>query len=119
MTRFASRLVRPIKWLRLAALGIVGWVVLFGLTVSTLGSLYIWLMTGLSPISQVRDAGLASLVAWPLGALFAALQVAGAFLVERPYGPWGIVGATLGLLGLWVLALRRGKAHRHPILKDP
>jgi len=81
------------------------------------GALYIWAITGVSPVAQASDAGLASLVAWSLGGLFAGLHVAGAFLLERPYGPWGIAAVTLCLVALWVLALRRGRAHRHTVLQ--
>ena len=105
------------RWLRLAALGVAGWAALVVLTMLSVGALYIWVMTGTSPVAQVRDAGLASLVFWSLGGLFAGLHIAGAFLMERPYGPWGVAGVTLCLVALWVFASRRAKAHRQTVLQ--
>ncbi len=111
-----SRLERCV---RLAALGIVGWAILLAIITASTGALYIWVMTGASPIEQVRDGGLAILWAWPILALFGALQVAGAFLIESPYGPWAIAGITLCLLALWILGLRRGRAHAHTVFRRP
>ncbi len=78
-----------------------------------------WLTTGLSPLTQVREGGWpAVLVMWPIvGSLFAGIHVFGAFLEGGAQGRAGIAGITFGLLALWVLALRRGRVYEHTIAR--
>ena len=99
-----------LRALRLALIGVTATPILLALAATPAGALYVWLMTGLSPIAQLRQGGFGVLVMWPtIGILFAGLHVAAAFMME-PRGPWGIVGVTACLLALWVIAKRRGCA---------
>lgn len=114
-----SRLAPPnprARWLRQAVVGLAGWITLLLLATLSMGVFYIWLMTGLAPDAQVREGGLGIVMGWLLGGVFGGLQLAAAFLLER-YGHWGIVGITLCLLALWVLAVRRGGVLRHTLLQ--
>jgi hypothetical protein len=101
------------RWLRCAVLGLVGSITLLLSIVLFMGVFYIWFMTGFSPTFQVRERGFRMVLAWLFGGLFAAFQLAAAFVLERN-GPWGIAGITLCLLILWMLGLRRRRILRHP-----
>jgi hypothetical protein len=107
-----------VRSLRLAALGVAGSLALLVLVAVPAGALYVWFMTGASPVAQVHEGGWAVLLFWPIvGALFAGLHIAGALMAERPNGAWGVAGVTLCLLALWVLAMRRSRAYQHTILQ--
>jgi hypothetical protein len=105
------------RCLRLSAFGVAGTAVLaYGVALPS-GAAYAWLMTGYSPVTQLREAGLVVLVSWPvLGVVFGWLHVAGTFMLE-PQGPWGMAGVTVCLAVLWGIAMRRGRAYRHTVLK--
>jgi hypothetical protein len=105
-------LSEAVRHLQLIILGLGAWVAVIGLGVLTLGPLYIWLMSGLSPVAQVREGGLTVVLLWPFGAVFGGLEFVHAWM-ERPYGPWGVAAITLCLLILWGLALTRSRAYRH------
>jgi hypothetical protein len=114
-TRVRDRLVR---WVLLCALGFVGTALLLFTAAMPSGAAYSWLMTGSSPIEQVREGGIVVLVFWPvIGVFFAWVHVAGAFMSE-PSGPWGVAGVTPCLAALWGIAMGRGKAYRHTVVNE-
>jgi hypothetical protein len=110
------RLTVPDHGFRLLALWFAGWVLMALLASFAAGALYMWFGGGPSPIDQVRELGFGALVVWPVLAAFGMVEVAAAFVMERPWGPWAIAGITLCLFALWALALRRGRAHEHTVL---
>lgn len=96
---------------RLLAFGVAGSAVLALSVTAVTGAAYIWFMVGLSPIEQLREGIGVALVGWPIGALFALLQLAGAFL-EEPHGRWAIAGVTACLALLWLMAASRSRELR-------
>jgi hypothetical protein len=82
------------------------------------GPLYVWLTTGVSPLIQVREGGWPVVfVIWPIvGSLFATMHVFAAFVEGGVRARAGIAGITVCLCALWLLALRRGRAHENSIV---
>jgi hypothetical protein len=105
--------------LRLAVCGLVGLPAVVFSVALPIGAVYVWLTTGLSPLTQVREGGWrAVLVMWPIvGSLFASIHVFGAFLEGGAQGRAAIASITICLLALWVLALRRGRGYAHTIVR--
>jgi hypothetical protein len=77
------------------------------------GTLYVWFMAGVPPWAQAREWGLAAPLAWlVIGVGFAGVSVLGAFSPDIAASRVAVVGITLGLATLWVLAVRRALQSR-------
>jgi hypothetical protein len=93
-----------------ALLGLAGSILTFVSLWLGGGALYIWIVAGVAPHRQVLQGGSGIIAAWLMGGLFGIMHLLGTLFFE-PQGPWGIVGATVGLGLLWGFAVRRARKH--------